>query len=194
VEQRNRSALVILAHPIPGSFNHSAAEQANGTLVENGFAVQVHDLYAEGFQPLLTQEELKRRFSFDPEIQEFGRQTRNAELLVFVHPDWWGGPPAVLKGWLERVLRPGVAYDFEGPEFSKKEKVPLLTGKKVLVLCTTDAAQNELLARTWRESILAYCGITHARVEVLTDMRNSTRRQRTRWLENIPGYVKSLID
>ncbi len=104
---------VILCHPVKGSFNHAISDEVVRSLKQQKHIVHYHDLYDEGFQPVLSADELQRRFSFDEQVQLYTSRVIESDGLVFIHPDWWGGPPALLKGWIDRVFRPGVAYDFE---------------------------------------------------------------------------------
>ena len=81
-----------------------------------------------------------------------------ADGFVVVHPDWWGGPPAVLKGWLDRVLRPGTAYEYEGEVPEARSVVGLLEGRKALTVITGDADDPGPLEGFWKERIWGYCG------------------------------------
>ncbi len=164
------------------------------------------DLYQDhaksGFDPILTQEEIQRRFSFDDTVLGYSREIRNADAYVFVHPDWWGMPPALLKGWLDRVLRPGIAYDYDGPEFLPKKRIPLLGDKRAMVLCTTDARKEDMgstpesphpIQALWRVSILGYCGIPDVRVEVFWNVHDSTLRERRRWIDRTGEMARTLF-
>ena len=104
--------LVILAHPTPGSLNHAIAETAAETLRGLGHEVVFHDLCAEGFEPLLPGPEIARGASLPPLVARHCDELAEADGIVIVHPNWWGMPPAVLAGWVDRVVRPGVAYEF----------------------------------------------------------------------------------
>ena len=104
--------LTILAHPHPGSFNHAIAEAAVAALEASGHEIVFHDLYAEGFDPLLSSEEIPKGAQIDEALARHCRDLSEAEGIIVVHPNWWGMPPAILKGWVDRVVRPGVAYEF----------------------------------------------------------------------------------
>jgi putative NADPH-quinone reductase len=108
--------LVVLAHPNGDSFNHSIAQRACGALRTAGHDVQLLDLYALGFGAAMTADERLAYHTdapiLDPLVREHAAAVRAADALVFVYPTWWSGQPAVLKGWLERVLVPGVGFVF----------------------------------------------------------------------------------
>src|SRR5512140_1556093 len=103
---------VILAHPREGSFNHAIAETVVRILRDSGHEVIFHDLYKEAFAPSLPFEEISRSAQLDPVIQLHCSEISNADGIIVIHPNWWGQPPAILKGWIDRVIRPGVAYEF----------------------------------------------------------------------------------
>lgn len=192
-ETPNRQgAMLLLAHPSERSLNHAIAAEAADALRGAGTEVSVHDLYAEGFAAVLSKEEMLRKFSFDETVQAYAAELRRAQLLIIVHPDWWGQPPAILKGWLDRVLRPGVAYDFRGEEFVEKERVPLLTGMRALVFATSDAAAPATeapLERIWREHVFDFCGIAPAEITIFYEVRRASRRMRKRWLNSVAETV-----
>lgn len=192
-----KTVLIVLCHPNPRSFNHAIATAVRRRLDELGCAVVYHDLYEEGFDPVLNRDELARRFSFDGLVQRHYRDIEEADGIVIVHPEWWSQPPALLKGWIDRVIRPGIGYEFEGEEFMPKSKVALLGGKRALVLATTDAEPPEaivesgeeppterpqpLLASLWRET-LGYCGITDFHFRMLYAVRTVEPADRRQWL------------
>ena len=106
--------VVVYCHPIPESFNGALYGAAVSTLQAGGHLLRCFDLYAEGFQPVLSREE-RAAYLTDPAFIETRVQAHTdalkwAEHLVFVFPIWFYGPPAMLKGWLERVWLPGVAF------------------------------------------------------------------------------------
>ena len=106
---------VILAHPAKGSFNHAIAEAAVLAAEQNGHRVIFHDLYAEGFDPLLTAAEI----------------ARDAEL-----------PPAILKGWVDRVIRPEVAYRFDEGDSGEGIPIGLLKAGIALVFNTSNTSEQ----------------------------------------------------
>ena len=95
--------LVIVAHPNIKSFNRAIAETAARKLRRNGHEVIFHDLYEEGFDPILTDEEIPLGASLASAIETHCAEAASAEGFVIVHPNWWGQPPAIMKGWIDRV-------------------------------------------------------------------------------------------
>lgn len=130
-------SLIVLAHPLPDSLSHRFAEIAMRRLVAAGHAASLLDLYAEGFDPRLTAAERSAYYAPVHDHSGIGRHAdalRSAELLVLAFPTWWFGPPAMMKGWIDRVFAPGVAFD-HGPDFGPI--VPRLDGLRGVVAVTT---------------------------------------------------------
>lgn len=113
--------LVIYAHPVETSFNAAMHNMVVETLKEAGHAVDDCDLYAEGFDAVLSREE---RINYhDTEINQrpvasYVDRLMNAEALVLVHPIWNFGLPAILKGFMDRVLLPGVSFHMSDGKLS----------------------------------------------------------------------------
>lgn len=129
--------LIVVAHPLPTSLSHRFSEVARHTLAATGHEVSVCDLYAEGFDPRLTAAERAAYYSPAPDhsgIEAHAAALRDAEMLVLVFPTWWFGLPAMLKGWVDRVFAPGVAFD-HGADFGPI--APRLTGLRRVVAITT---------------------------------------------------------
>ena len=103
---------VILARPDGRSFNHAVAQATTEILNANGHEVAFHDLCKEKFPPVLPTREIPRVAPLPRIISRHCKEISNADSIIIIHPNWWGQPPAISKGWVDRVLRPGVAYTF----------------------------------------------------------------------------------
>jgi putative NADPH-quinone reductase len=110
-------AVLVSAHPCSDSYTCAIASAALRGLATSGHDVTHLDLYGLDFVTAMTKDEHDAYKAQEPArdamAREHGEIVRNASLLVFVYPTWWSGPPAVLKGWLERVLVPGVGFTFD---------------------------------------------------------------------------------
>lgn len=109
--------LIVLVHPRPTSLTHATAAAAERGLRSAGHEVTVIDLYAMGFQPAMTEVEREAYHGDDPVVDPLVARSvaavRQADALIFVYPTWWSGLPAMLKGWLEKTMVPGVAFVFD---------------------------------------------------------------------------------
>ncbi|OGP90435.1 MAG: NAD(P)H dehydrogenase [Deltaproteobacteria bacterium RBG_19FT_COMBO_43_11] len=183
---------VILAHPDSQSFNHAIAQTAVGAIKANGHKVFFHDLYKEKFDPLLNCEETAQDSILPAVIRKHCEAIAEADGIVIVHPNWWGQPPAILKGWVDRVLRPGVAYEFL--EGDSGEGIPkgLLKARAALVFNTSNTdAQREKnvfgdpLEMIWKNCIFGLCGVTNFYRRMFTVVVTSTEEQRKGWLNDV---------
>jgi NAD(P)H dehydrogenase (quinone) len=187
---------VILAHPHPGSFNHAIAMAAVQTLVQNGHQVAFHDLYKESFDPILRSKEIARDAPQCDMIQIHCRELAKADGIIVVHPNWWGMPPAILKGWVDRVIRPGVAYEFL--EGDSGEGVPrgLLRAGRAVVFNTSNtlpereqSAFSDPLQTIWENCIFGLCGVTNFYRKTYCVVVTSTAEQRAAWLDDVRAIV-----
>ena len=187
---------LILAHPRTGSFNHAIAATAVRALRHAGHTVSVHDLYAEGFDPLLPSEEIARDGTLPDDIARHCAEIAAADGIIIVHPDWWGMPPAILKGWIDRVLRPGVAYRFAETDSGEGIPAGLLNAKAAVVFNTSNTPrQREVevfgdpLERLWKDCVLTFCGVPVVHRRMFGIVVTSTDAQREAWLEEVSRLV-----
>lgn len=183
---------IILAHPRPGSFNHAIADTVAATLRKSGHAVTVHDLYQEQFDPLLPYDEIPRNADLPTVIAEHCREIAAADGIVFVHPDWWGMPPAILKGWIDRVLRPGVAYRFAETDSGEGVPTGLLKARAVIVFNTSNTPAvreqevfGDPLERIWKDCILSFCGVQACHRQMFGVIVTSSDPERKAWLNEV---------
>jgi NAD(P)H dehydrogenase (quinone) len=192
------NALVVIGHPDPSSLAHAAAAEATHAFKRHGAAVAVHDLYEEHFDLALSREEIARRYSFDPLVQRHAEELAKATHLVVAHPQWWGLPPAVVKGWVDRVFLTGIAFDYEGEEFLAKHRVPLLRDLEVIIISSTDTSPSTLpppetlTERFWRDEVFAFCG-GNLRFHTLGRVRETSYREREGWIRRISDLVDETV-
>lgn len=223
---KKRQALILSCHPDSRSFCRSLAQTAFARLTkiseEMGDAptleVKSIELYDSPIDPILSYEELFRKTSFDPILQEYVSLIQSLDILVLVYPDWWGQMPGLLKGWIDRVFRPGLAYTFVGPDEGPKEPKGLLSHLKTFVYITTDqeaslsgesspSPKGKLLKP--KEPLTS--GVTHTPhhaiwhhlagftdlnlvdLKVFGPMYRATLGQRKRWIEEMEKSLTSLV-
>lgn len=185
---------IILGHQHEGSYNHAIANTARETLEAMGHTVSFHDLYAEGFDPILPHEEIGGPVEGhvdDPLVREHLAELAAADGLIVVHPNWWAMPPAILKGWIDRVLRQGVAYRFENGA-----PKGLLKAHTALVFTTSNtptemelALFGDPLENLWTACILRYVGIATVERANYASVILSSAEQRAAWLEDVKARV-----
>lgn len=142
--------LLVYCHPEPTSFTHALLEAAKTAVAAEGASLEISDLYAEGFSPVAGRHDFLScadpdRFhyqteqahaaaheGYSAEIQREQDRVKRADLIVFLFPLWWGGAPAMLKGWFDRVLSYGFAY-VDGARF----ETGLLRGRRAVMCVST---------------------------------------------------------
>jgi NAD(P)H dehydrogenase (quinone) len=187
---------LILAHPDPGSFNHAIAGAAQQTLLRNGHTVFFHDLYGERFDPLLPACEIPRDAAVPPEIARHCAEIAEVDGIIVVHPNWWGQPPAILKGWIDRVIRPGVAYEFLDSDSGEGVPRGLLRARMALVFNTANTPSErerqvfgDPLEALWKNCVFGLCGVSDFQRRVFSLIVTSTAEQRAAWLKEVAETV-----
>jgi NAD(P)H dehydrogenase (quinone) len=191
------NALLVIAHPAPGSLSHAMAEVARIELSQRGYACHVHDLYLERFNPIQPVVGSGNVTSDDPLVERHCTELQAADLILIFHPNWWSQPPAILKGWLDRVFRLGVAYGY--PEGVGYEGLPvgLLRAKHALVFNTSNTPMErehtvfrDPLESLWRTSVFALCGVHSVHRRMFAPVAGSTVQQRESWLAEVKELVR----
>jgi len=184
--------MVILGHPQPGSFNHALADTVADTARELGHKVIFHDLYQEGFNPLLSAEEQHAPVFADALAARHARELTEADGLVIIHPNWFSQAPAMLKGWVDRVFRARVAF-----RFNEQGRVEGLLKAKVGMVITTanaplsrEAEIGDPLPTLWRETVFKPSGVREFVYLPLTPIVVSTLTQRQSWLAQVRELTK----
>ncbi len=183
---------VIIGHQRKGSFCHAIAETAVEELEAAGHEVVFHDLYEENFDPILRHEEITGEAQLDPVVKQHLDEVLAADGYVVVHPNWWGQPPAMLRGWQDRVLRQGYCYEF-GPE----GVIGLLQGKRALVLTTSNTSRDDELRlygdpleNLWKACVFNFCGVEDFHRRNFESIVLSTPEQRQEWLAEVRRLVR----
>ena len=194
-------AMIIIGHPAPTSFNHALASQVAATWKEAGASVIVHDLAAEGFDPRLTTQEARGLPSDDPIVQNHCAELASADLLAVVHPVMWGMPPAILKGWIDRVFALNLAYGFVDGAVEGDEPIGLLPLRSALVLNTSNTPQvretaqfGDPLERIWRDCILDYCSAAHVSRRTFAPLVPSSDATRAGWLHEAASLARAALE
>ncbi|MEV6561362.1 NAD(P)H-dependent oxidoreductase [Nocardia sp. NPDC051756] len=190
---------VYLAHPRPDSFNRALFDAVVDELRGRAVEVVPHDLYAENFDPALAAGETETVDStpaVNEQIRRYQNELPELDALIFIHPNWWGMPPAILTGWIQRVLTPAVAYKLSD---AAGEPVGLLRAKRALILNTSDTTEDrerdvfgDPLQQIWAACVLPYIGVEDVRRKVFRTVTDSTDQQRTTWLQEARTLAAAL--
>lgn len=184
---------IINGHPNKDSFNFGITEAYRLGAVEAGAEVKEIVIRDLNFSPNL-QFGYQKRMELEPDLMKAWEIIQWADHLVWVHPVWWGGFPALMKGFIDRLFLPGMAYQYrENSVWWDK----LLKGKTAHIITTLDQpgwyyrlffgrpSVNQL-----RKSILEYCGVKPVKVTYIGVIRNSKDDQRAQWLRKVKELGK----
>jgi putative NADPH-quinone reductase len=188
---------VILGHPHSGSFNHAIARKVVSTLHSMGYNVNFHDLYVENFDPVLPYKEISQSAFLPDSIQQHCAEIASADGIVIIHPNWWGQPPAILKGWIDRVIRPGIAYMFHETDLGDGVPIGLLKAKAAVIFNTSNTpAEREFsvfgdpLQALWKDCVFDLCGVSMFYRKMFRVIVTSTLEQRQAWLEDVERIIR----
>lgn len=190
--------LVILAHPDQQSFNHAIANACMQKLAENGHDVIFHDLHKEQFDPIITSAEIPKNATVPNLVKQHCDDLLQSDGIIVVHPNWWGQPPAILKGWIDRIIRPGVAYEFGEGDNGEGVPIGLLKAQTALVFNTSNTSEDrenalfgDPLETIWKNCIFNFCGIEQFERKVFRIIVTSDLEQRNQWLKESQDLMDS---
>ena len=149
--------LVVYCHPCPESFTAAVRDTALETLHECGHDVSLIDLYAEGFDPVMSAAERRGYHSQATNlvpVAEYANRVGWAEAIIFIYPTWWFGIPAMLKGWLERVLVPGFAFDMPDEKRGPRPRLQNIRSIIALTTCGTTPFVSWIVGQPGRRTLL----------------------------------------
>ena len=193
--------LVVLAHPNPDSFSHAIVDRVVSTLANREHSVSVIDLYGLDYSPALTRAELAAyptsEPAIDPMVIEHTRLIQECSTIVFVYPTWWSSTPAILKGWIDRTILPGIAFSVD-PQTLKLQ--PGLTNVRRLIGITTFGGPrlaslvvrdngSKIVTRSLRAICHRRCRTTWLR---LFNIDSSTVAQREKFLQRVERTMRKI--
>lgn len=190
------NVLIVLAHPSEDSLNASIAAAAATAAARHGATVKLTDLYRDGFDPRLHAGEVDSAAFADELTAGYARDLLAADLLVIVHPLWFFQAPAVLKGWVDRVVREDVAF-----ELDEAGNVTGLLGLAAALVITTGNSSTDVenrvfgdpVTRFWRDVVLTPAGAGSFERLAFTPVRGSTAEKRAGWQNAAAEAVTRLV-
>lgn len=187
---------VILGHPNTMSFNHAIASTSIDILKSRGHTIFYHDLYAEKFDPNLPYAEFEASADLPADIRGYCEEAKISDGFIIIHPNWWSQPPAVMKGWIDRVFRPGVAYKFLDGDRGEGIPIGLLKAESAIVFNTSNTpAERETkvfgdpLETLWKNCIFGLCGVKRFVRKKYRIIVSSTLQQRKTWLKDVEQTI-----
>ncbi|AWK06724.1 NADPH:quinone reductase [Flavobacterium crocinum] len=186
-----KKILIINGHPNPESFNFGIAESYKSGAIASGAQIETITIAALKFNPNL-QFGYQKRTELEPDLLESWEKIKRADHLIWIHPVWWGGLPAITKGFIDRLFLPGMAFQYrENSVWWDK----LLKGKTAHIITTLDQpgwyyrlffgrpSINQL-----KKSTLEFCGVKPVKVSYIGIIKGSEEKQRKKWLEKVYNF------
>lgn len=179
--------LIINGHPNPNSYC-SALSKAYAKGVNNNANLKEIELSSLQFDPVLKWG-YSQRMELEPDLKASWEKIKWADHIIIVTPIWWGGIPALLKGFFDRLLLPGMAFKYRenSPWWDK-----LLVGKTAHMIVTMDTPvwyyklfYSNAGIKQVKNNILSFCGIKTKAITYIAPIRNSTEEFRKKWLSKV---------
>jgi NAD(P)H dehydrogenase (quinone) len=188
--------LIIYAHPYDKSYNSSILQSLEEQLLEKKQTVDVINLYKEEFNPVLKQEELalySQGKSIDPKVEDYQNRINNADHLFFIFPVWWYDIPAILKGFLDKVLLKNWAYELSETGIPKGK---LTFIKKTTIISTMKSPKwyywllyRHSIKHSFIKGTLKFCGLKNIKWMNITNIENMGDQKRKQWLNKIKALT-----
>lgn len=183
-----KKILIINGHPNPESFNFAIAEAYKKGVTESGAAVDTIIISELQFNPNL-QFGYQKRTDLEPDLSAAWTKIQNADHLVWVHPVWWGGLPAVTKGFIDRLFLPGMAFQYREHSVWWDK---LLKGKTAHIITTLDQpgwyyrfVYGRPSVNQLKKCTLQFCGIKSVKVSYIGIVKTADVVQRQKWLQRV---------
>jgi len=185
--------LIVFNHPYEGSYCNAILQSVIKGLQEAGHETDLIHLDNDSFNPRMTSEDLKafvEHKAVDPQVIDYQNRTKKANHLVFIFPIWWDIMPAAVKGFIDRVLSPGLAYDHHPRGFGL---VPLLQNLKSITIITTmnkpkimySLLIGNLIRKVMLKSVFKTMGYKNVRWISFTSVKRVSHEKRVKWLDRL---------
>lgn len=183
-----KKILIINGHPNPSSFNFAIAESYLKGAIASGAEVDTITIAELKFNPNL-QFGYQKRTELEADLVESWQKIQKADHLVWIHPVWWGGLPAITKGFIDRLFLPGMAFQYrENSVWWDK----LLKGKTAHIITTMDQPSwyyrlfyGRPSVNQLKKSTLEFCGVKPVKVTYVGIIKTAEASQREKWLQKV---------
>ncbi|BDY04451.1 NAD(P)H-dependent oxidoreductase [Ferrimonas sp. YFM] len=200
--------LVVYNHPYQGSFCHAILSSVTQGLTRGGHQVDLINLDKDGFDPVLREKDLKAFITaskdlnaayslLDEQVLDYKSRLEQAEHLVFIFPIWWELMPALTKGFIDKVIFPGIAYDYISSGNGMVSRLPGLKGVTMITTMNTPSIAYRLLfGNAIKKALLMgtfwKIGIKNRHWMNLAMVKFSKESKRLKWLNNLEDKFKNL--
>ena len=189
----DKQIVVINGHPSKTSFNAALTEAYVSYLVKSNVQVDLIEVGLLHFDPNL-KHGYEKRMELEPDLKEAWKKIQLADHLVWIFPVWWGGLPAITKGFIDRVFLPRTAFSYVENSHHIQGH---LFNKTARIITTLDQPgwfykwyYGEPSTRQLKKTTLAFCGIKKIKTAYIGSVRGSSELKREKWLRLMEKYAK----
>lgn len=192
--------VIVFNHPNQGSYCNAILQSVAKGLQNANHEVELMHLDNDGFNPAMSKADLKAFVDhqpIDPQVIDYNERLKKADHLIFIFPIWWDIMPATTKGFIDRVLFPGVVYDHHPRGFGL---VPLLKNLKSVTIITTmnkprilySLLIGNLIRKTMLRSVFKTMGYKNRHWISFTSVKSVSQKKRVKWLSNLENRFSKL--
>lgn len=184
----SKKIVVINGHPSETSFNHSLVQAYLEAAIKLGIQTELIEIGQLHFDPNL-KFGYEKRIDLEDDLLESWEKIINADHLVWIFPVWWGGLPAITKGFIDRLFLPSMAFSY----YNNSNRVyGKLQNKTARIVTTLDQAGwtykwyfGEPSTRQLKQATLQFCGVKKVKTDYIGSIRGSSPAQREKWLQSM---------
>lgn len=191
--------VIVFNHPYEGSYCNAILNSVTKGLEKSGHEVDLMHLDKDQFNPRMTTADLKafvEHTAVDPQVICYQERIKTADHLIFIFPIWWDIMPATTKGFIDRILSPGMAYDHHPRGFGL---VPLLKNLKSITIITTmnkpafmySLLIGNLIKKVMFKSVFKTMGYKRLKWISFTFVKSVSQKKRKKWLSNLETQFSS---
>lgn len=192
--------VIVFNHPYDGSYGNAILASVTKGLEEASHDVDLMHLDKDGFNPVMSEEDLKAFLNHkpqDPRVIDYNERLRKADRLIFIFPIWWDLMPAMTKGFIDKVLSPGVVYDHHPRGFGL---VPLLKNLKGVTIITTmnkpkimySVLIGNLIEKAMLRSVFKTMGYKNLDWISFNMVKSVSQEKRVKWLTDLQTRFSNL--
>lgn len=189
--------VIVFNHPYEGSFGNAILNSVTKGLKGANHEVDLMYLDNDGFNPVMSKADLQafvEHKPVDPQVIDYNKRLEQADHLIFIFPIWWDLMPAMTKGFLDRVLTPGVVYDHHPRGFGL---VPLLKNLRGVTIITTmnkpkimySLLIGNLIKKAMIKSVFKTMGYKNLKWLSYNMVKSVNQEKRVKWLTEIEKRV-----
>jgi NAD(P)H dehydrogenase (quinone) len=190
-----KNILIINGHPNKSSINFALAEAYYNGAKAAGATVSFIHITDLNFNPSLAFG-YRQRMELEPDLLSSLEKIKAADHLVWIHPVWWGGMPAIMKGFIDRLFLPGIAFQYRENSIWWDK---LFKGKTARIITTLDQPSwyyriffGRPSVNQLKKSVLQFCGINPVKITYIGIVKKSTEKQRLQWLITLSELGKKM--